>query len=212
MRACNRFNPAAILLLVIAVSFPAFAQDRVLRQPDRRAIPMLISQNRDLLRYGTGVVVGTGTLLTAEHVAAADKLVIRFPKASVTGKAVCRARYQDLAVVRASLPKGTPYYRISFRTPAVGEKVMVAGYPQRKWQVRTGHISHVISSAVLGGRRVNSPMIVFKPALHSGASGAPVLDSRGQVIGIFVASNRQSNYSIAFPTATSLSACRRFVG
>ncbi|MGQ0694387.1 MAG: S1 family peptidase [Nitrospiraceae bacterium] len=208
----RRFESVAILLLVIAVSFPAVAQERVLSQPDRRAIPMLISQNRDLLKYGTGVVVGRDTVLTAEHVAAADKLVIRFPKVSVAGRAVCRARYQDLAVVRASLPKGTPYYRMSFRTPAVGEKVMVAGYPQRKWQVRTGRISHVISSAVLSGRRVNAPMIVFKPALHSGASGAPVLDGRGRVIGIFVASNRQSNYSIAFPTATSLNACRKFVG
>lgn len=209
MRIFDRNVFPLILVLILVVTSPIDAA-LILSAPDQRAIPMLVSQSQDLRKYGTGVVVGPTTILTAEHVAA-DRMEVRFPTASVTGHPVCRARYEDLAVVKAPLPKNTPYYRLSFRTPAVGETVRVGGYPGRKWMVAKGRVTHIIASATLGGRSVNSPMIVFEPALHQGASGSPVLDSRGMVIGIFVASNSQSDYSIAFPNGTALRACRKFV-
>jgi len=198
-------------LVVLAVAVPVVGEDRILREPDRRAIPMLIASSRTLRNYGTGVVVGPNTVLTASHVALGDRMEVRFPTTAVAGQTICRARYEDLAVVRVALPKGTPYYRLSVRTPSVGETVRVGGYPRRRWEVIKGRITNIIRSATLSGRKVNSPMIVFSPALHQGASGSPVLDSVGQVVGIFVASNTQSNYSIAFPNATGLRACRRFV-
>jgi len=74
---------------------------------DRRAIPMLVSKSKDLHKYGTGVIVGPTTILTANHVAA-DKMDVVLPRAAVKGRAVCRARNQDLAVVKAPLPRGHP--------------------------------------------------------------------------------------------------------
>ncbi len=198
-------------LVVLAVAVPGFGDDLILREPDRRAIPMLIASSRTLRNYGTGVVVGPTTVLTASHVAVGDRMEVRFPTTVVAGQTICRARYEDLAVIKAALPKGTPYYRLSFRTPSVGETVRVGGYPSRRWGVTKGRVTNIIRSATLSGRVVNAPMIVFSPALHQGASGSPVLDSGGQVVGIFVASNTQSNYSIAFPNATGLRACRKFV-
>jgi len=206
--------PAALCvltLLLAAVCVPVLGGGSILRDLDRRAIPMLISKNRDLQKYGTGVIVGPATILTANHVAAADKMDVLLPKGTVKGQAVCRARYEDLAVLHARLPKGTPYYNLSSKLPSVGETVKVGGYPNRKWKAASGRVTHIISSATLGGRRVKSPMIVFKPALHQGASGSPVLNRRGQVVGIFVASNRLENYSIAFPTTAALKACRKFL-
>ena len=129
----------------------------------------------------------------------------------MTGRTVCRARVEDLAVVRARLPKDTPYYPLSARTPAVGEPIRVGGYPGRRWTASSGRVTQVISSAIPGGRRIRSPMIVFRPALSPGASGAPVLNRREQLVGIFVASNRAENYSIAFPTVTALRACRSYL-
>ncbi len=183
----------------------------VLKAPDQRAIPMLVSSTRSMRHFGTGVVVGPTTILTASHVVVGDRLEVQFPTTAVAGRTVCRARYEDLAVVRASLPPGTPYYHLSFRTPAIGETVRVGGYPSRTWGITKGRVTHLIRTATLGGRVVSAPMIVFAPALHPGASGSPVIDNRGDVVGIFVASNANSNYSIAFPNATALRACRRFV-
>ncbi len=212
-RVGRRIGDIALLagLLVLVVAAPSFGDDPILRDPDRRAIPMLIARSRALRNYGTGVIVGRTTILTAAHVAIGDQMEVRLPHTAIAGRTVCRARYEDLAVVRAELPKGTPYYRLSFRTPAVGEPVRVGGYPGRRWGVTQGRVTHIIRAATLSGRVVHAPMIVFWPALHPGASGSPVLDSRGEVVGIFVASNTRSNYSIAFPNATGLRACRKFV-
>lgn len=199
------------MLLIATLSVPALGGGSILRDLDRRAIPMLVWKSKNMQKYGTGVIVGPSTILTANHVAAGDKMDIMLPKGAVKGQTVCRASYQDLAVLQARLPRGTPYYSLSSRMPAVGETVRVGGYPDRKWKTATGRVTHIISSATLGGRRVRSPMIVFKPSLHQGASGAPVLNRRGQVVGIFVASNRLENYSIAFPTAAVVKTCRKFV-
>ncbi len=198
-------------LLVLVATVPSFGDDPILRDPDWRAIPMLVTRSRASRNYGTGVIVGRATILTAAHVAIGERMEVRLPYKVIAGRTVCRARYEDVAVVRAELPNGTPYYRLSFRTPAVGEPVRVGGYPGRRWGVTKGRVTHIIRVATLSGRVVRAPMIVFWPALHPGASGAPVLDSRGEVVGIFVASNTRSNYSIAFPNATGLRACRKFV-
>jgi S1-C subfamily serine protease len=198
------------LLLAAAAAGRVFGGAPILTRPDQRAIPMLISKSRTLLNYGTGVVVGSSTVLTAEHVLV-GKTDVRLPRGTVAGRTICQSRSEDLAVLRASLPKGTPYYRLSFRMPAVGETVRVGGYPDRHWMVATGRVTHIIQSAVLGGRTVHSPLIVFEPAIHHGASGAPVLDRKGRVLGIFVASNTRANYSIAFPNATGLRTCGKFV-
>lgn len=205
------WTAALCVLLLATVCVPVVGSGSILRDLDRRAIPMLVSTSKNLQKYGTGVIVGPATILTANHVAAADRMDILLPKVAVKGQAVCRARYEDLAVLQARLPRGTPYYTLSSKMPSVGETVKVGGYPNRKWKAASGRVTHIISSATLGGRRVKSPMIVFKPALPQGASGSPVLNRRGQVVGIFVASNRLENYSIAFPTTVVLKACQKFL-
>jgi S1-C subfamily serine protease len=200
---------ALVLALLIAVTpaAPALGEGPVLTTPDRRAIPLLVTKGKTQYRYGTGVIVSATTIITAGHAVAGTVDVI-LPKVKVTGRVVCRMQDRDVAVLTAKLPRGTPRYRVAFRTVKTGEAVRVGGYPGRKWKTASGRVTHMIKSAILSGRRVTTPMVVFKPALHQGASGSPVLDGRGQVVGIFVASNAQSNYSIAIPTATGLGSCR----
>lgn len=198
------------LFLVLVGTISPSGGAAALNQPDPRGILLLVSQTGNLAKYGTGVVVAPNTILTADHILA-DRIQVLLSKAPVTAESTCRTRLEGLAVVRATLPKGTPQYRLSFRTPSVGETVTIAGYPLRKWHVATGRITSIIRSANLSGRVVNSPMIVYEPAMDYGASGSPVLDARGQVIAITVASNQESNYSVAVPTTTGLSSCRKFV-
>lgn len=189
---------------------PVFAEGLILTMPDRRAIPQLVTRENDTIRYGTGVIVGPETVLTARH-AVSGAVEIVLPKAKVTGRVLCRAPDRDTAVITARLPKGTPRYRIAYRTLKIGETLRVGGYPGRKWTVVHGRVTNVIKTAILSGRRVNTPMVVFKPALNQGASGSPVLDSAGFVVGIFIASNSPSNYSIALPITTGLGPCRPLV-
>lgn len=192
------------------VTDPAAAAGPILTAPDRRAIPQLVTREQDTIRFGTGVVVAPGIVLTAKH-AVTGSVEIIFPNAKVTGHVQCRAPDRDTAVIKANLPATTPRYRVAFRTLKVGEAVRVGGYPDRTWIVATGRVTNVISSAILSGRRITTPMVVFKPALHQGASGSPVLDRKGYVVGIFIASNASDNYSIALPIASGLGPCRPLV-
>ena len=197
----------AVALAALLLSSPVFAEGPVLSVPDRRAIPQLVTRVQTEIRYGTGVVVGPETILTARH-AVSGAVEVVLPTGKVTGGIRCRAPDRDTAVITARLPPGTPHYRISFRTLKVGESVRVGGYPDRRWTVVSGRVTNVIKSAILSDRRVTTPMAVFKPALHQGASGSPVLDAKGYVVGIFVASNAPEDYSIALPIATGLGPCR----
>ncbi len=202
--------PALAVLALTTAASPARADGPVLTAPDRRGIPMLVTREGDVVRYGTGVIVGPETVLTAKH-AVSGAVQIVLPAATVTGHVQCRAPDRDTAVITARLPRGTPRYRIAWRMVTVGEPVRTGGYPGRRWTVASGRVTQVIRVAVLSGRRVNTPMVVFRPALHQGASGSPVLDARGFVVAIFIASNPQENYSIALPIATGLGPCRVLV-
>jgi len=207
------FLSVALVLIALSAALligPAFAASPILAMPDRRGIPQLVTRERDVIRYGTGFVVSPETVLTAKH-AVAGAVEIIFPTGRVTGHVQCRAPDRDTAVIAARLPKDTPRYRVAFRTLAVGELVRIGGYPGRTWTVAAGRVTNVIKTAILSGRRINTPMVVFKPALHQGASGSPVLDARGYVVGIFVASNPPENYSIALPITTGLGPCRPLV-
>jgi len=200
----------AFVLVTLLFSGGVFAAGPILLAPDRRAIPQLVTREQTEVRYGTGVVVGAETILTARH-AVAGTVEVVLPNAKVIGGVRCRAPDRDTAVITARLPAGTPRYRISFRTLKVGETVRVGGYPDRRWTVVSGRVTNMIKSAILSDRRVTTPMVVFKPALHQGASGSPVLDAKGYVVGIFVASNAHEDYSIALPIATGLGPCRSIV-
>lgn len=176
--------------------------------PDRRAILPVRSRSGALLAYGTAVVVWRDTLVTAEHVLA-DGVEILLPDGTaVEAHPTCRTDYAGLAVLAASLPRGTPHYRVAFRMPSVGEAVTIAGYPLRAWQVRAGRITRTVRSATLSGQVVVAEMLALEPAMDYGASGAPVLDRHGLVVGIAVASNLEGNFTLAFPTATGLRRCR----
>ncbi len=201
---------ACVALGAVLSTGPVFAEGPILTAPDRRAIPQLVTREKDTIRYGTGVIVGPETILTARH-AVSGAVDIVLPGGKVTGHVQCRAPDRDTAVITARLPKGTPRYRIAFRTLKVGETVRIGGYPGRRWTVVSGRVTNVIKSAILSGRRVTTPMVVFKPALHQGASGSPVLDAKGYVVGIFIASNSRENYSIALPITTGLGPCRPLV-
>ncbi len=208
-----RMGPAGPLVLAVlgaTLAQPARADGPVLTAPDRRGIPMLVTREGDVVRYGTGVIVGPQTVLTAKH-AVSGSVQIVLPAVTVTGQVQCRAPDRDTAVITARLPRGTPRYRIAWRTVAVGEVVRTGGYPGRRWTVARGQVTQIIREAVLSGRRVHTPMVVFRPALHQGASGSPVLDARGFVVAIFIASNPRENYSIALPIASGLGPCRPLV-
>ena len=119
----------------------------------------------------------------------------------------------DLAVLRpVEAQSNVEFLPISRRAPTVGESVLMAGYPDdielpfsfgqmlpaSSIQVQTQRVNLEISKRLMmirsgmvghsAGVRINEEyegnFFHVDNVLHSGASGGPVLDSRGEILGI----------------------------
>src|SRR5256712_6945961 len=107
------FLLVALVLSALSVSLvidPVSAAAPILTAPDRRAIPQLVTREKDIIRYGTGVVVGPETVLTAKHAVAGAGDII-FPIWEVTGHEQCRAPDRDTPVIAGRVPQRAPRFR-----------------------------------------------------------------------------------------------------
>ncbi len=205
LRAC------LVLLSIGLIGVPAGGQQPPLTVPDQRAIPMLVGITASRERWsGTGVIVGSGIILTARHVIA-GKMQLYLPNAVVEGHLACQEQDADIAVVTSDLLSNAPSYRLSASSPSIGEIVRIGGYPQRRWKVTESRVVGVLPSGKVGGVSYNSPILLLRPnsELGPGASGSPLLNSQGQVVGILAGG--AGGEDAAFPISTGLRACRGFL-
>lgn len=140
---------------------------------------------------GTGVIVNAnGTILTALHVVdGAKQIKIGYPDGTSTTAMVAAAdSKQDIAMLTpAKLPE-TVVPAVLGGGAAVGDDVVAIGNP-------LGLTATTTSGVVSGLDRVMSResggdlggLIQFDAAVNPGSSGGPLLNDRGQVIGIVVA-------------------------
>jgi S1-C subfamily serine protease len=159
---------------------------------------LVTSLEGGLSSYGSGIVLDKkGFVLTNLHVLDGAKAVYALPwdpskpsYAAVDG-GLSRLVFErekelvpvtlvrgdpvlDLAVVR--LDKGTPVVPMTLQTtePAIGEEVMAVGHPEQNfWSVTRGQVS---------GR--HQGLIQHDAAINKGNSGGPLLNARGEVVGI----------------------------
>ncbi len=138
---------------------------------------------------GTGFFVTTdGRLLTNAHVV---QTCTRVQVRTVGGEAhgaqvIATAKPDDLAVLRADmLAPGAAVFRIG--TPIKqGETVTVYGFPLPGLLASSGNVTTGIVTA-LAGIRDDPRILQLSAPTQPGNSGAPVLDTGGNVVGIVVA-------------------------
>lgn len=137
---------------------------------------------------GTGVVWrADGAVITNDHVVAHAGGRIQVGLAdgrTLDAEVAARAPELDLALLRVvahDLPAATPG---DSRTLRVGELVFAVGHPWgQPWVVTAGIVSGVDEAAVRGGRE-RAPYIRSDVRLAPGNSGGPLLNTRGEVVGI----------------------------
>lgn len=136
---------------------------------------------------GSGVLVNEdGYVLTNQHVVdACDGIRVLTAAGEYPARVVAQDASLDLAVVSAAVPD--PAYA-RFRAgnpPALGERVVVAGYPLQGLladglQVTTGTVS------ALAGIRNDHRHLQMTAPVQPGNSGGALLDGEGRLIGIVV--------------------------
>ncbi len=144
----------------------------------------------------------------------------------------------DLALLRpVNDQSNTPHVRISIRPIEVGTRVLMAGFPddmelpfsfdrilnnaypekkkaqsarQQLLMIKSGMVGHC-NTAILsdGSKEVEVEMFHIDNQLHSGASGGPVVDQSGNLIGIITqraitSVSSQENLSLEVPSGTTI--------
>jgi hypothetical protein len=98
----------------------------------------------------------------------------------------------DLALVQVDEAHVRPLLLTSQGWPAVGDDVYVAGNPEG--------LAGTFSRGIISSLRRSEGLIQFDAPISPGSSGGPVVDARGQVVGVTVASVRQGqNLNFAVP-------------
>jgi S1-C subfamily serine protease len=136
---------------------------------------------------GTGFILDKdGHILTNYHVIAnAQKVeVTMFNRKTVTAKLVGADRHHDLAIIQIDVPNLTAVTLGDSRNIQVGQKVFAIGNPFGLSGTMTrGIVSSIRSVRGPAGDSIDEA-IQTDAAINPGNSGGPLLNSRGEVIGI----------------------------
>jgi S1-C subfamily serine protease len=147
---------------------------------------------------GSGFVVSGGYIVTNNHVVTLDgettgasMQVDLSNGASVAGRLVGRDPYSDIAVIRAPGIAGLPALPLgNSDSVAVGDPVIAIGSPLGLADTVTSGIVSALNRPVQSGAGTGVAPEVFFDAIQTdapinpGSSGGPLVNARGQVIGV----------------------------
>ena len=150
------------------------------------------------LGTGSGFLIQGGYIVTDNHVVTLDgdapgaSLEVYFSDgSSVAGQLVGRDPYSDIAVIRPSAPVARPALPLgNSATVAVGDPVLAIGSPLGLADTVTSGIVSAVDRPVQPGAAAGTAPQVFFDAIQTdapinpGSSGGPLVNARGQVIGI----------------------------
>ena len=150
----------------------------------------LESPHDDAIMVGSGVIIDeAGTILTNLHVAgSAPRLKVTFADGTESGADMTGAQPEnDLAVIKPHrLPDDMkPATLASTRGLAPGDEVVAVGFPFGIGpSVTSGVVSGLGRSWKLFGDEPARNLIQFDAAANPGNSGGPLVNRRGEVLGI----------------------------
>ena len=161
---------------------------------------------------GSGFLIDDrGNILTNYHVVSGARSieVTLSDRTRYAAKLMGRDRLTDLAVIQISggkkLPSVKPLQLGSSDTLQVGQKVLAIGNPFGfQGTLTTGIISALGRSIQDQEGRLLEDLIQTDAAINPGNSGGPLLNSRGEVIGINTAIFGQANVGIGFAIPVGL--------
>ncbi len=131
--------------------------------------------------HGTGMIIGAHTVLTAYHVVRQSPIDVTFFEGqSRAGRLAWFDEEQDLALVDVAVPAGHPPVELSCEPPHAGQLLVTIGHPiHSRWVAVSGYLpaTETIAAKYLS--------LGFPVGL--GASGGPVFDGNGRIVGITLA-------------------------
>ena len=180
-----------ILFLLVFFVSTAWAQIPTTVIEKARDATVLIANTATEGGMGSGVLINdAGLVLTNYHVIhRAETLRVWFfdnnNSNSYTADIIAIDPIADLALLRMNLPQHqlpTTYLNIESEEWAIAQEVVAIGHPMGiQWTVSLGHISHTDRTG-----RVTPYVATLQHSaeIHRGNSGGPLINNRGDVVGI----------------------------
>jgi hypothetical protein len=188
-----------LLLILFAINGSLFGQSAVdiAKNWLPSTVSLVMEDNfKQPLSLGSGFIIGDGRVVTNLHVIEGAKFGSVFISGSSTKHKIegyfSIDKQNDLAILSVPTLSGKPIQLASIN-PEVGERVYAIGNPKG--------LSGTISEGIVSGIRdlENKKLIQITAPISPGSSGGPVLNNKGEVIGVAVgtlASGQNLNFAI----------------
>ena len=198
----NRKSLLSLLVFVILLSCTRDPQ----QIPEKTSVPAtvlesekirnstlpVLSRQADSRSVGSGFFVGPNKIATNIHVVAGADPISAHVKDkgtiwSIQGVTAFDVK-NDLVILKIS-GKGAPLPLSDSNTVEIGDPIAVVGYPGGRYKVEEGTVHDI---------RNSDKWLKMKANTYGGNSGGPVLNRKGQVIGVYAA--KDLSYSYAIPS------------
>jgi len=166
---------------------------------------------------GSGIVVNTqGDILTNEHVVAGAKQIrVSFKNGTtVSGSVAGVDASDDLAVVHVSAPAGQLHPLVLGNSDAlqIGDPVLAIGTPfGLKGSLSSGIVSGLGRSGTAPSGRALTGLIQTDAAINPGNSGGPLLNGRGEVVGVDESIQSPVQGSVGVGLAVPINTAKRVI-
>jgi S1-C subfamily serine protease len=162
------------------------------------AAPAVVSVQSERGSGSGSIIDPSGLVLTSAHVVRNSKKVtiILSDKRKIVGQVIASTRNPDLALIRLQNPGSLPSLSIaSSNQIQVGQRAFAIGNP-------FGRFAGTLTTGIVSRIDSDRKLIQTDAALNPGNSGGPLLNSKGELIGvntsIYTAANRDGNIGLGF--------------
>jgi len=198
------------LLFVLAI-LPFFAFSQTAKEIAKNCLPSTVSlvmedKSKQPISLGSGFILENGKVVTNLHVIEGAKYGYILENGS-SKKHTIKGYYQidkinDLVILSVPSLTAQPLALSTLDKPEIGERIYAIGNPKG--------LSGTISEGIVSGIRSmeNKSLIQITAPISPGSSGGPVINNKGEVIGVAVGtltSGQNLNFAIPVKLITDLS-------
>ncbi len=161
---------------------------KIVEKPKKKK-PKSIPENEKIVPAGSGsgfFVLKDGTVITNYHVVeGCDVNKVSYKGSQYVAKVLSVDKVNDIAILKTDIiPERA--FSVSNEDVSLLEDVVVAGYPLGK-QISAAIKTHKGVVTALAGAGDNYSFFQTDAAINQGNSGGPIIDQKGNVVGIAVA-------------------------